>query len=103
TPGLAVALLSAVMFGHAAFGSMALPAEVVPRNAAGTVTGFGGCLGGVAGGVTQLVIGSVVVQYGYGYIFAVCSVMYLLALVVVHLLIGELGVIRRIQPVRRPA
>ena len=76
---------------------MVLPAEAFPHNAVGFVTGFGGFLGGIAGGITQLVIGNVVTKYGYGPIFAVCSVMYLLALAGVHFLIGELGVIRRVR------
>lgn len=37
-------------------------------------------------------------KYGYAPIFAVCSMMYLLALGCVHLLIGELGVICPVAP-----
>ena len=96
SPMMAVLVLAGVMFGHAAWGNITLPAEVFHKNAVGTVTGFGGFLGGIAGGITQLVIGSVVTKYGYAPIFAVCSVMYLLALLLVHLLIGELGKIRQI-------
>ncbi|MEK7833803.1 MAG: MFS transporter [Acidobacteriota bacterium] len=96
SPVMAVLVLAGVMFGHAAWGNITLPAEVFHKNAVGTVTGFGGFLGGIAGGITQLVIGSVVMNYGYGPIFAVCSVMYLLALLLVHLLIGKLGVIRQV-------
>jgi ACS family hexuronate transporter-like MFS transporter len=95
TPFLAVTLLALVMFGHASWGNMTLPTEVFPANVVGTVTGLGGCLGGAAGGVAQLIIGGVVVKYGYAPIFAVCSVMYLVALAAVHFLIGELGVIRK--------
>ena len=101
TPVTAVLILAAVMFGHAAWGNIILPAEVFPRNAVGFVTGFGGFLGGIAGGITQLVIGSVVTEYGYAPIFAVCSVMYLAALAGVHFLIGELGVIRQVKAVAR--
>ncbi|MGA2656484.1 MAG: hypothetical protein ABSH34_03090 [Verrucomicrobiota bacterium] len=54
-----------------------------------------GFLGGASGGVAQLIIGGVIMKYGYGPIFAVCSVMYLAALAAVHILIGELGVIRK--------
>lgn len=97
TPVMAVLILAAVMFGHAGWGNITLPAEVFSRNAVGFVTGFGGFLGGIAGGITQLVIGSVVMKYGYGPIFAVCSVMYLAALGCVHFLIGELGVIRQVK------
>ena len=99
TPGTAVALLALVMFGHATWGNVTLPAEVFPSQMVGTVTGLGGCLGGLAGGVAQLIIGTVVMKYGYGPLFAVCSVMYLAALGAVQLLIGELGVIRKMpQP-----
>lgn len=97
TPVMAVLMLAAVMFGHSGWGNITLPAEVFSRNAVGVVTGFGGFLGGIAGGITQLVIGSVVMKYGYAPIFAVCSVMYLAALGCVHFLIGELGVIRQVK------
>jgi MFS transporter, ACS family, hexuronate transporter len=100
TPGTAVTILALVMFGHASWGNMTLPAEVFPGNVVGTVTGLGGFLGGVSGGVSQLVIGVVIMKFGYGPIFAVCSVMYLIALAAVHLLIGDLGVIRKIPPDR---
>jgi ACS family hexuronate transporter-like MFS transporter len=99
TPSMAVMLLALVMFGHAAWANMTLPAEVFPKSVVGTVTGLGGCLGGVSGGVAQLIIGGVIMKYGYGPIFAVCSVMYLVALAAVHFLIGELGVIRK-MPLR---
>jgi MFS transporter, ACS family, hexuronate transporter len=97
TKTMAITLLALVMFGHAAWANMTLPAEVFSRNVVGTVTGLGGFLGGVSGGVTQLIIGGVIGKFGYGPIFAVCSVMYLVAFAAVHFLIGELGVIRRIR------
>ena len=95
TPFMAVTLLALVMFGHASWGNMTLPTEVFPGNVVGTVTGFGGFLGGVSGGISQLIIGGVIMKYGYGPIFAVCSVMYLAAFAAVHFLVGELGVIRK--------
>jgi ACS family hexuronate transporter-like MFS transporter len=100
TQSTAVALLALVMFGHAAWGNMTLPAEVFSKNVVGTVTGLGGFIGGVAGGVAQLMIGSVVGKYGYGPIFAVCSVMYLVSLGTVHFFIRELGVIRNASAIR---
>jgi ACS family hexuronate transporter-like MFS transporter len=96
TPFMAVALLALVMFGHASWGNMTLPTEVFPRNIVGTVTGLGGFLGGVSGGVSQLIIGGVIMKFGYGPIFAVCSVMYLIAFAGVRFLIPELGVIRKL-------
>ncbi len=101
SPAMAVLMLAGVMFGHSAWGNITLPAEVFHKNAVGSVTGFGGFLGGVAGGITQLVIGKVVSGYGYGPIFAVCAVMYLIALLLVHLLIGKLGVIRQVPAMAR--
>jgi ACS family hexuronate transporter-like MFS transporter len=103
TAMLAVTALALVMFGHAAWANMTLPVEVFPPHVVGTVTGMGGFLGGVSGGVVQLVVAGVVVKYGYGPIFAVCSVMYLVALGVVQLLIGPLGVIRPLPQAGQPA
>ena len=98
-PALALAIMAAIMFCHSGWGNITLPAEVFPKNAVGTVSGFGGALGGFAGAITQLTIGWVVQNLSFAPIFAVCSVMYLLGLLLVHLLIGELGRIRQIVPV----
>jgi MFS transporter, ACS family, hexuronate transporter len=97
TPWLAIAVVAAMMFGHAAWGNITLPAEVFPKHATGTVTGLGGALGAWVGAVTQLKIGAVVDQYSYAPIFASCAAMYLIAFLLVHFLIGELGVIRRVD------
>lgn len=96
SPVVAVAVVAAMMFGHAAWGNITLPAEVFPRNAIGTVTGLGGSLGALMGAVTQLYIGRVVDKFSFAPIFASCAGMYLLALLLVHFLIGDLGRIRQI-------
>ena len=44
-PTLAIALMTAIMFGHAAWGNITLPAEVFPKRVVGSVSGFGGALG----------------------------------------------------------
>lgn len=93
---MAVALMAAIMFGHAAWGNITLPAEVFPTRAVGTVSGFGGALGGFTGAITQLTIGWVVANLSFAPIFAACAVMYLVALAGVQFLIGELGVVREI-------
>jgi ACS family hexuronate transporter-like MFS transporter len=98
---VAVGLMACIMFGHAAWGNITLPAEVFPREAVGTVSGLGGALGGVTGAITQLTIGWVVANLSFTPIFAVCAMMYLAALTGVHLLIGELGVERRIPGASR--
>jgi ACS family hexuronate transporter-like MFS transporter len=93
---IAVALMACVMFGHAAWGNITLPAEVFPREAVGTVSGLGGALGGLTGAITQLTIGWVVANVSFTPIFAACAMMYLVALAGVQVLIGELGVERRV-------
>ena len=100
---LAIMLVTAMMFGHAAWGNITLPAEIFPRRVVGTVTGFGGALGGLAGAISQLYIGRVVQTLSFAPIFVACSVMYLLAFVLVHLLAGELGRVREIPSGTRNA
>ncbi len=91
---LAVALVTAMMFGHAGWGNITIPAEVFPKKVVGTVTGFGGAVGGLIGAVSQLYIGHVVQHLSFAPIFVACSVMYLLGFGLVHVLAGELGKVR---------
>jgi ACS family hexuronate transporter-like MFS transporter len=86
--------MTAIMFGHAAWGNITLPAEVFPKHVVGTISGFGGALGAVLGAVTQWYIGNIVETFSFAPIFAACAGMYLLAFGLVHWLIGELGSIR---------
>lgn len=94
----AVTLMAAIMFGHAAWGNITLPAEVFPKNAIGTVSGLGGALGGLAGAITQQLVGRVVDHVSFAPIFIAGAGLYLLAFLLVHVLIGELGVIRNLEP-----
>jgi ACS family hexuronate transporter-like MFS transporter len=87
----ALVVVSALFFGHSAWGNITLPAEVFPRHAVGTVTGLGGSFGGLMGVISQLAIGWVVQNFSFAPIFAAISMAYLVALVLVQLLIGELG------------
>lgn len=96
SPVIAVIVVAGMMFCHAAWGNITLPAEVFPRHAIGTVTGLGGCLGAAMGAITQRYIGRVVDELSFAPIFAGCAGMYLLALLLVHLLIGRLGEIRQV-------
>ena len=95
-PMVAVFVVAGMMFGHAAWGNITLPAEVFPRHAIGTVTGLGGALGALMGALTQRYIGRVVDTLSFAPIFAACAGMYLLSLLAVHLLIGRLGEIRHV-------
>lgn len=91
---LALACITGAMFCHGAWGNVALPAEVFPSRAIGTVTGIGGTIGSLVGFITQLVIGQVVVSAGYVPLFIACSAAYLVAFAGVVFLIGELGRVR---------
>ncbi len=94
SPAVALALISAVMFGHGAWGNITLPAEVFPSHLVGTVTGLGGAFGGAIGVLTQLEIGRVVQNLSYTPLFVVCAFVYLVTFILVSWLVGELGTIR---------
>jgi ACS family hexuronate transporter-like MFS transporter len=96
SPVAAVALVTAMMFGHSGWGNITIPAEVFPKRVVGTVTGFGGALGGLVGAISQLYIGRVVQALSFAPIFVACSVMYLLGFMLVHFLAGELGRVREV-------
>lgn len=96
TPALAVGLISVIMFGHAAWGNVILPAEVFPKRVVGTVSGLGGALGAAVGALTQLEIGSVVQAIGFRPVFAVMSVMYIVGFLLVATLVRDLGRIRHL-------
>jgi MFS transporter, ACS family, hexuronate transporter len=100
SPALALALVALVMFGHAAWGNIILPAELFPTRVVATVSGLGGALGAAAGALTQLGVGKVVESFSFKPVFAVCSGMYLLGLLLVSLLCRDLGRIRNVDPVR---
>lgn len=93
---VAMAFVSGMMFCHASWGNITLPAEIFPKNAVGTITGFGGALGSLVGAITQRNIGAATDAYGYAPIFVVCAVLYPVAFVVMQLLIGKLGVVRKV-------
>jgi MFS transporter, ACS family, hexuronate transporter len=96
SPAWALAVVSALFFGHSAWGNITLPAEVFPRHAVGTVTGLGGSFGGLMGVLTQLAIGWIVQHFSFAPIFAAISMAYLAAFVIVQVLIGELGRVREV-------
>ncbi|MBI5395334.1 MAG: MFS transporter [Verrucomicrobia bacterium] len=96
-PALALAIVAGMTFCHAGWGNIILPAEVFPKNAVGTVTGLGGALGSLIGALSQRYIGRVVDDYGFAPIFLACAGLYPLALLMVQLLIGKLGVVRKVS------
>ncbi len=95
--GLAMTIVGFMMFCHSAWGNITLPAEVFPRRAVGSITGLGGTLGSFMGAISQYYMGGVVDKYGFTPIFVACAGLYPLALLMVFLLIGKLGVVRKID------
>ena len=94
--GLALALVATMTFCHAGWSNITLPAEVFPTCAIATVTGMGGMLGSWMGALSQLYIGRVVDALGFTPIFLACAGLYPLALLLVFVLVGRLGVVRTI-------
>lgn len=96
-PALALVFASAAMFCHTLWANITLPAEKFPAHVVGTVSGFGGCIGGAFGVLTQQGIGWTVQHVSYTPVFAVCAFVHLTAFVGVGYLVGELGRIRDVS------
>jgi ACS family hexuronate transporter-like MFS transporter len=98
SPSVALACLSLVFFGHAAFGAIILPAEVFPARAVGTVSGLGGCVGAAAGVLVQQLVGRLAGASGWAPVFLGCALSYCLAQALVVVLVRDLGRIRDVAP-----
>jgi MFS transporter, ACS family, hexuronate transporter len=98
TPQLALLLVAGMTFCHGGWSNITLPAEVFPPNAIATVTGLGGALGSWMGALAMLTTGRVVDAYGFTPVFIACAVLYPIALLLVYVLIGRLGVVRNLGP-----
>ncbi len=96
SPPAAVVVMAAIMFCHACWANITLPAEVFPKRVVGTVSGLAGALGAVAGAATQLGIAALVERVSYAPVFAGCAALYLAAYLLVHLLVPRLGVVREL-------
>jgi MFS transporter, ACS family, hexuronate transporter len=95
-PALALVFASAAMFCHTLWANITLPAEKFPAYVVGTVSGFGGCIGGAVGVLTQQGIGWTVQNVSFTPVFTVCAFVHLTAFVGVSLLVGELGRVRKL-------
>ena len=87
---LAVALIGLACAGHQGFSAnlYALPSDLFPRWAAGSVVGLGGAAGALGGMLMAKYAGFVLERVGsYRPIFIVAACAYLVALSVVHLLV----------------
>jgi nitrate/nitrite transporter NarK len=96
SPVAALACLSLVFFGHAAFGAIILPAEIFPARAVGTVSGLGGCVGAAAGIAVQQLAGRLAGAGTWTPIFLGCALSYCAAQALVALLVRDLGRLREV-------
>jgi ACS family hexuronate transporter-like MFS transporter len=96
SPATALACLSLVFFGHAAWGAIILPAEVFPAGAVGTVSGLGGFFGAAAGWAVQQAVGRLADASAWTPVFLGCAVAYCAAQALVVLLVRDLGRVREV-------
>lgn len=99
-PALAVVFASAAMFCHTLWANITLPAEKFPGHVVGSISGFGGCIGGAFGVLTQQGIGWTVQNVSFTPVFAVCAFVHLIAFFGVSYLVGELGKVRDVSGAR---
>jgi MFS transporter, ACS family, hexuronate transporter len=91
---LSVIIIGFAAAGHQAFSAnlLSLPGDLFPKRAVGSVIGMGGFLGGVGGMIMAKSTGLVLDATGGNYtmIFAVCTVVYFIALAIIHALSPKL-------------
>ncbi len=91
-PGLAIALMSVLMFAHGFWISnyMTVIGDLFPIRAVGSVAGVSGSAGGVGGILSSLIVG-VVAQYGsYSPLFVACGLLYPIGFAVMLLTIPKI-------------
>jgi ACS family hexuronate transporter-like MFS transporter len=101
-PVLAIALVSIATASHQGWSAnlFTTTSDVFPKQAVASVTGIGGCMGGVGGVLfSALLPGYVVSHFGYTPIFLGMGFLHLTALLVVHKLLGKM---QPIQVAQRP-
>jgi ACS family hexuronate transporter-like MFS transporter len=81
TPALAIGLMSVLLFAHGIWiaNYMTLVGETVAPHQVATTVGLTGTCGGIAGMLSNLVIGPVVDHYSFGPVFLASAVVYPLA------------------------
>ena len=92
-PILAVVLISLATSGHQGWSAnlYTTATDVFPKATSASVTGIGGCLGGLGGVIfSSLLPGYIVTHFGYTPIFLIMGSFHLIALLLVHLLLGDM-------------
>jgi MFS transporter, ACS family, hexuronate transporter len=91
---LSVFIIGMAAAGHQAFSAnlLSLPGDLFPKRAVGSVIGMGGFLGGVGGMIMAKSTGLVLQATGgkYAVIFATCTIVYFIALAIIHTLSPKL-------------
>ena len=93
SPVLAVALVSLATAAHQGWSAnlFTTTSDVFPKNAVASVTGIGGCAGGLGGFLFSAVIpGYVITRFGYTPAFLAMGCMHLTALFLLHRLMGRM-------------
>ena len=96
-PLVAIALVSLATSAHQGWSAnlFTTTSDVFPKNATASVVGIGGALGGLGGFLfSSLLPGWIVSHFGYTPIFLIMGSFHLTALLLVHLLMGDM---RRIE------
>ncbi|WP_373487783.1 MFS transporter [Blastomonas sp.] len=92
---LAVFLIGLALAGHQAFSTnlLALPPDMFPKRAVGSVIGLGGFMGGIGGMIMAKSTGLVLDATGgdYSIIFAVCTSVYFIAVLTIQILSPRLA------------
>lgn len=87
---IAVLLIGLALAGHQAFSTnlLSLPPDMFPKKAVGSVVGLGGFMGGIGGMIMAKSTGLVLDATGgdYTIIFAICTMVYFIAVAVIHVL-----------------
>ncbi|MDR1455589.1 MAG: MFS transporter [Tannerella sp.] len=93
----AVLIISAITLSHGLWANITIPSEIYPKKVQATITGIGGTLGGITSVISQKLIGTTIGIYSYLPVFLYIGAAYLISLLCVSLLVGKLGVIRKID------
>jgi ACS family hexuronate transporter-like MFS transporter len=93
--GLAIALMSVLMFAHGFWiaNYMTAIGDLFPTRAVGSVAGISGSAGGVGGILSSLIVGALAQSGFYTPLFVACGVLYPVAFAVILLTVPEIRAI----------
>lgn len=98
SPFVAIALVSLATSAHQGWSAnlYTTTSDIFPKEATASVTGIGGCMGGVGGVLFSTVLpGYIVTHFGYTPMFLIMGSFHLIAWVAVHVFLGKMEPIRK--------